>query len=135
MNRKPSSRWRATVDVVEQPSRLARCLGHGRDVADRVEIAAVVELAWDTEAMRQVGRADEQDVHAVDRGELRGVLDGARQFDLDDACDLGVDRADVGVGPLPEARAAHGQGESARPVRRVVHERDRLGDLGRGVVP
>ena len=74
--------------VVEQDAgRLAGRLGHRRDVADRIEVARVVEPPGDAEAVRQVGRPDEQDVHAVDGGDLRGVLDGARRFDLDDAGD------------------------------------------------
>ena len=56
-------------------------------MAEGVEVARVVEPAGDAEAVRQVGRADEQDVDAIDRGDLGGVLDRAPGLDLDDAQD------------------------------------------------
>ena len=91
--------------VVEQDAgRLAGPVGGGDDSLQGGAEARIVELPGDPHAVAQVGRADEQDVDAVDRGDLGCVLDGARRFDLDDPDDPLVDRADVGV-----ARARRGR--------------------------
>ena len=79
--------------------------------------------------MRQVGRADEEDVDAIDGGDLRGVVDGAPRLDLDDAEDPAIDRLDLRVALLPETGATRREGEPARAVGRVAHERDRLASL------
>ena len=71
--------------------------------------------------MRQVGRSDEQDVHPIDGGDLRRVLDGARGLDLDDAEDAPVDRLDLPVAELAESGAARREGEPAPALGRVAH--------------
>ena len=68
------------------------------------------ELAGDPERVRQVGRADEQHVDAVDRGDLVGVTQAADGLDLDDPDDALVEALDVGVAtaprPAPRTRVA-----------------------------
>jgi hypothetical protein len=61
---------------------------------------------------RSVG-PDEQDVDAVEGGDLGGVLNGQRRLDLEDADDRGVQARDVGVSDLAQLRAARREGEPA----------------------
>ena len=117
----------------EDPGRLARRLRGRGDMPERVEVGRIVEPAGDPEAVRQVGRADEEDVDAVDGGDLGGVLDGARRLDLDDPQDPPVDRLDVRVTELAEPGASGREREPAAPVGRVAHPRDRLARLLREV--
>ena len=108
MNRKPSSRCRRQRGRVAQQDagRLAGAVGGRDDALERVEVARIVEPARDAEAVRQVGRADEQDVDAVDGGDLGGLVDRARRLDLDDAEDARIDDPDVRVAELAEPGAA-----------------------------
>ena len=78
MNRKPRSRYSPTLRAFR--SRISRGLavgfGGGHDAAERVDERRVVELAGNAHAVRQVRRADEQHVDALDRRDLVGVVDG-----------------------------------------------------------
>ena len=121
--------WQRGRVAEQDAGRLAGALRSGHDALERGEVVRVVELPGDPEAVRQVGRADEQDVDAVDRGDLLGVLDRAPRFDLDDPEQPPVDRLDVGVAELAETCAAGRQGQPAHAVGRVAHERDRLARL------
>ena len=87
------------------------------DPLERVQVARVVELARDAEAVGQVGRPDEQDVDAVERGDLVGVADRARRLDLDDADDPLVDDRAMSAwpsAPSPAPRSA-GPRRACRP--------------------
>ena len=77
----------------------------------------MVELAGHAERMRQVGRADEQDVHAVGRRDRVGLVERADRLDLDDADDPVVDLPDVSVGDGSQARrpASEAQPRARRP--------------------
>ena len=55
----------------------------------------MTHLARHPERLRQVGRPEEDDVDAVDRGDLVHLSDGARRLDLDDDEGLLVGLADV----------------------------------------
>ena len=131
MKRNPSSLVASQhAGVVDQdPGRLAVALAGGHDRADRVEIARVVEPPGHAQAMRQVGRPDEQDVDLLERGDLVGAVDGARRLDLDDADDPLVDDAgDVGVAERAHVGAAGPQGDAPLADRRVAQVRDGLAD-------
>ena len=82
-------------------------------MADRIQVDGVVEAPRDAEAVRQVGRADKEDVNAIDRGDLRGVLDGAPRLDLDDAKDPAIDRLDLRVALLSETCTTGPESEPA----------------------
>ena len=99
--------------VVEQdPGCLAGGFGRGEHGLHRVEIARVVEPTGNAEAVRQVRRADEQDVDAIDRGDLRGVLDSARQSIW---MIPRIRRLMAGMSPCPRLTRPAPRVESARP--------------------
>jgi len=83
--------------------------------------------------VRQVGRADEEDIGPIDRGDRVGMLHGARGFDLDDPEDPPVHGPDLAVTDLAQPGAAGRQREPARAIGRVAHEGDRLASLVRVV--
>ena len=60
-------------------------------------VVGVLELTRDAERMGQVSRADEENIHAVDRGDPVGVAEPADRFDLDDPDDAVVQPMDIGV--------------------------------------
>ena len=95
----------------------------------------LVEAAGDAHRVRQVGRADEQDVDAVEGGDLGGVLDGERRLDLEHADDRRVQPRDVGVGDLTQLGAARREGEATDALRRVAEVRQRLADFVDGLEP
>ena len=103
--------------VVEQDAGgLAGGLGRGDHRVQRVEVARVVEPTGNAKAVRQVGRADEQDVDAIDGDDLSRMLDGAWRFDLDDPEEAPVDRGHVAVPELAHAGAARRQSQAADAV-------------------
>lgn len=60
------------------------------------------EIAGDTEALAQIRRADEEGVHAIDRGNLRTLFDGGQRFNLNQ-------REGFRVGLLRVFRSGHGE--------------------------
>ncbi len=84
--------------------------------------------------MRSVG-SDEEDVHAVDRGELGGVLDRRRILDLHDEREPTALRADIAMPDPPEFCAARQQGNPPHTVGVVADERDGVAHLGRRLEP
>ena len=92
---------------MQDPGGLAVALAGRDDGPQRVQVGRLVEAAGDAEPVRQVGRADEQHVDLLERGDLVRVGDRARRLDLDDADDpLVDDPGDVGVAERAHVRAA-----------------------------
>src|SRR5215212_11843649 len=83
--------------------------------------------------MGQVGRADEEDVHAVDPGDLVGLLERPGRLDLDDPDDALVQPMDVGMAYGAEARPAHAGRDATNAVWRIAQERDGFAGVGRAL--
>ena len=84
------------------PGGLAMGAAGGEDRVERGEVGRVAELPRNAERMREVGRPDEQDVGAGQRGDGIGVGDGRGVLDLEDADGDVVERPDLGVAARPK---------------------------------
>ena len=85
--------------------------------------------------MRQVRRADEEHVDAVDGRDVVHLGDRGGGLDLDDAEGQLVDLADLAVTARAHPGSPGPERDPAGPLRRVAQVADRLADLRGGVEP
>ena len=108
----------------------------GRDhPVQRVDERRLVEPAGHAHRVRQVGRADEQDIHPVDRGDRIRCLHRRERFDLEHAGQALVSLPDLRVRGLEEPAAAVGQRHAPDPGRWEAHPGQRLLHLGDRLEP
>ena len=132
MNRNPSSRWRGSADASRSriPAALPAASAAVVDPFERVEIARVVEAARERRGCA-TGRSGRRTGRRRRRWRRSPA---ACSTALGDSIWMmprirAVDRLDVRVAELAEARATRRQGEPARAVGRIAHERDGLAGL------
>ena len=85
-------------------------------------------LAGIAERSVQIGRADEQSVDAVDRGDGFHIVERFARFDLEDDAKLFMRGLEI-VLDAPEARAARRARDAAQSVRRIAGEGNRVARL------